>query len=67
VPGQQLALFELQDDGRARLSVLLSRLSERFGADAFRLASLADPDNLLLERRATFVPWPPWHRPPGQM
>ena len=51
-PGQQLTLFDLQDDSRARLTSLLDRLAARFGAEAFRLASLADPDHLLLERRA---------------
>ncbi len=66
-PGQQLTFFDLQDDSCTRLAALLARLSERFGADAFRLASLADPDNLLLERRAAFVPWQPWHCPPGQV
>ena len=55
-PAQQLTLFDPQDDDRARLSPL-DRLAARFGADAFRLASLADPDNLLLERRADFQPW----------
>ena len=58
-PTQQLTLFDPLDDGRARLSALLERLAARFGADAFRLASLSDPDHLLLERRATFQPWPP--------
>ena len=56
-PTPQLTLFDLQDDAHAGLSVLLERLTVRFGADAFRLASLADPDNLLLERRAAFQPW----------
>ena len=56
-PAQQLTLFDPQDDDRARLSALLARLAARFGADAFRLASLADPDHLLLERRAAFQPW----------
>ena len=56
-PAQQLTLFDPQDDDRARLSALLDRLAARFGADAFRLASLADPDHLLLERRAAFQPW----------
>ena len=53
-PAQQLTLFDPHDDNRARLSAL-DRLAARFGADAFRLASLADPDNLLLERRAAFA------------
>ena len=66
-PAQQLTLFDPQDDDGARLSALLARLAARFGADAFRLASLSDPDHLLLERRAAFQPWPPWHRPPGQV
>lgn len=57
-PGQQLALFaDAADDNRARLTATLDRLAARFGADAFRLASLADPDNLLFERRAAFGPW----------
>ncbi len=57
-PGQQLMLFaDTHDDNRARLTAALERLAARFGADAFRLASLADPDNLLLERRAVFAPW----------
>ncbi len=57
-PGQQLMLFaDTHDDNRARLTATLDRLAARFGADAFRLASLADPDNLLLERRAAFGPW----------
>ncbi len=59
-PGPQLTLFDLagaEADNRARLTATLDRLAARFGADAFRLASLADPDNLLFERRATFVPW----------
>lgn len=59
-PGSQLTLFDLDgaDDGnRTRLTATLDRLAARFGADAFRLASLADPDNLLFERRAAFQPW----------
>ena len=57
-PGQQLTLFAgTTDDTRARLTATLDRLAARFGADAFRLASLADPDNLLLERRSAFQPW----------
>lgn len=57
-PGHQLLLFEdAADDNRARLTATLDRLAARFGADAFRLASLADPDNLLFERRAAFGPW----------
>ena len=55
-PAQQLTLFDPQDDDRARLSALLERLAALFGADAFRLASLTDPDHLLLERRAAFQP-----------
>jgi nucleotidyltransferase/DNA polymerase involved in DNA repair len=57
-PSRQLTLFDPQEDDRARLSALLERLAARFGADAFRLASLSDPDHLLLERRAAFRPWP---------
>lgn len=57
-PGQQLMLF---DDphaaNRARLTATLDRLAARFGADAFRLASLADPDHRLFERRAAFQAW----------
>jgi len=59
-PSPQLTLFDLDGadaDKRARLTATLERLTARFGADAFRLASLADPDNLLLERRAAFGPW----------
>ncbi len=57
-PGHQLMLFaDAADDNRARLTATLDRLAARFGADAFRLASLADPDNLLFERRAAFGPW----------
>jgi len=59
-PGQQLALFDTGESGgdsRARLTATLDRLAARFGADAFRLAMLADPDHLLPERRAAFVPW----------
>jgi protein ImuB len=69
-PGQQLTLFdtgEAGDDSRARLTATLDRLAARFGADSFRLAALTDPDNLLPERRAAFLPWQPWHRPPGQV
>ncbi len=59
-PGQQLTLFdtgEIGGDSRARLTATLDRLAARFGADAFRLAALTDPDHLLPERRAAFVPW----------
>ncbi len=59
-PSPQLTLFDLDgadDDNRARLTATLDRLAVRFGADAFRLASLADPDHRLLERRAAFQPW----------
>jgi len=68
-PSPQLTLFDLDgaDDGnRARLTAILERLAARFGADAFRLATLADPDHLLLERRAAFQPWPT-PSPPGSM
>ena len=53
-PGGQLTLFDLTPDSRARLSATLDRLAARFGADAFRLASLTDPDNPLPERRASW-------------
>jgi hypothetical protein len=59
-PGQQLTLFEAGESGgdsRARLTATLDRLAARFGADAFRLATLADPDHPLPERRAAFAPW----------
>ncbi|MCX6032079.1 MAG: hypothetical protein NT169_22630, partial [Chloroflexi bacterium] len=57
-PAQQLTLFaDTPDDSRTRLTATLDRLAARFGADAFRLARLADPDHLLLERRAAFGPW----------
>jgi hypothetical protein len=59
-PSIQLTLFAPQDAGRARLTALLERLAGRFGADAFRQASLTDPGHLLLERRATFQPWLTW-------
>jgi len=51
---------------RAHLTSLLDQLAARYGVEAFRLASLADPDHLLLERRAAFGPWRPWRRPPHQ-
>ena len=57
-PGQQLTLFdtgEIGGDSRARLTATLDRLAARFGADAFRLADLTDPDHLLPERRAAFA------------
>jgi protein ImuB len=67
-PSQQLTLFaDATDNTRTRLTATLDRLAARFGADAFRLASLTDPDNLLLERRAAYLPWQPWHGPPGQV
>jgi nucleotidyltransferase/DNA polymerase involved in DNA repair len=59
-PSPQLTLFDLDgadDDQRGRLTATLERLAARFGADAFRLATLADPDHLLIERRAVFAPW----------
>jgi nucleotidyltransferase/DNA polymerase involved in DNA repair len=59
-PGQQLTLFdtgESSGDSRAQLTATLDRLAARFGADAFRLASLTDPDHPLPERRAAFAPW----------
>ena len=60
IPGRQLALFDFGSEGRARLDATLDQLSARFGPDAFRLAVLADPDNLLPERRAS---WPRWRAP----
>jgi nucleotidyltransferase/DNA polymerase involved in DNA repair len=56
-PGEQLALFDVEQDGRSRLSALLDRLATRFGPEAFRLAALADPDNPLPERRASLTQW----------
>ena len=53
-PAQQLALFDFQREERERLAALLDRLAVRFGADAFRLAALADPDNPLPERRVAW-------------
>jgi protein ImuB len=58
-PGQQLILFDVQDNSRAHLTSLLDRHAARYGVEAFRLASLVDPDHLLLERRAAFGPWRP--------
>ncbi|MCS6845639.1 MAG: hypothetical protein NZ528_15175 [Caldilineales bacterium] len=55
---QQAPLFpDLAADSRQRLTATLDRLAARFGADAFRLATLADPDHPLLERRSAFLPW----------
>jgi nucleotidyltransferase/DNA polymerase involved in DNA repair len=68
-PGQQLALFDSGGgggDNRARLAATLDHLAARFGADAFRLASLADPDHPLPERRSAFMPWRAAPGPPGQ-
>ena len=66
-PGQQLTLFaDTTDNTRTRLTATLDRLAARFGADAFRLASLTDPDHLLLERRAAFQPWQLGRHPPHQ-
>jgi protein ImuB len=56
-PGEQLALFDAGEDNRSHLSALLERLAARFGPDAFRLATLADPDNPLPERRASLAGW----------
>lgn len=50
-PAQQLTLFDMTPDGRARLRATLDRLAARFGPDTFRLAILADPTNVLPERR----------------
>ena len=54
LPGQQLTLFDLDPDSRSRLRATLDRLAARFGPDAFRLAALTDPDNLLPERRISW-------------
>jgi protein ImuB len=57
-PGEQLPLFDGGDDGsRSRLGALLDRLATRFGSEAFRLATLADPENPLPERRASLTGW----------
>lgn len=57
-PGQQLALFaDTTAAPRSRLTATVDRLAGRFGADAFRLACVPDPDHVLLERRAAFAPW----------
>jgi protein ImuB len=56
-PGEQLTLFDVEEDNRSRLGALLSRLATRFGPEAFRLATLADPDNPLPERRAGLSRW----------
>jgi protein ImuB len=57
-PGEQLALFDGgEDSSRSRLNTLLDRLAARFGPEAFRLATLADPDNPLPERRASLAGW----------
>jgi hypothetical protein len=53
-PGQQLTLFDLNPDSRARLQTILNRLAARFGSDAFRLAALTDPDSPLPERRTSW-------------
>ena len=41
-------------DSRLQLKATLDRLAARFGSEAFRIASLTDPDNLLPERRASW-------------
>jgi hypothetical protein len=60
-PAQQLTLFDtgLWPDGegsasenRAALRAVLDRLAARYGADAFRMAALHNPDHPLPERRA---------------
>jgi hypothetical protein len=56
-PGEQLALFDAGEDSRSRLSALLDRLAARFGPDVFRLATLADPEDPLPERRASLAGW----------
>ncbi len=61
-PGRQLALFDLAQaaaggnspQGRARLEAALRRLAAGFGPDAFRLATLVNPDNPLPERRVSW-------------
>jgi hypothetical protein len=52
-PAGQLALFT-DSAPRAELAALLDRLTARFGADAFRMAVLADPTHPLPERRVTW-------------
>src|SRR5450759_118880 len=54
LPGRQLTLFDLNPDSRARLQATLDQLAARFGPDAFRFASLTDPDNPLPERRVSW-------------
>ena len=56
-PGEQLALFDAEENSRFRLDALLDRLATRFGPEAFRLATLADPDNPLPDRRASLTRW----------
>jgi nucleotidyltransferase/DNA polymerase involved in DNA repair len=56
-PGEQLALFDVEENSRSRLGVLLDRLATRFGPEAFQLATLTDPDNPLPERRAGLSRW----------
>jgi protein ImuB len=45
---------DLASESRAQLKAVLDRLAARFGPDAFRMAVLTDPDNLLPERRASW-------------
>ena len=54
LPGRQLTLFDLNPDNQARLQATLDQLAARFGPDAFRFASLTDPDNPLPERRISW-------------
>jgi len=56
-PGEQRTLFDVAEDSRSRLGALLDRLATRFGPEAFRLATLADPDNPLPERRVSLAGW----------
>jgi nucleotidyltransferase/DNA polymerase involved in DNA repair len=56
-PAQQLTLFDAGlwpdgDENRAALRAVLDRLAARYGANAFRVAALHNPDHPLPERRA---------------
>ena len=57
-PARQLTLFDFQNEERDRLKETLTQLAARFDADAFRMATLVDPDNALPERRATWQRFP---------
>jgi nucleotidyltransferase/DNA polymerase involved in DNA repair len=65
-PVQQLNLFDAglwpdatgdAGESRAALCGVLDRLAARYGADAFRMASLYSPDHPLPERRAGWRPF----------